>query len=204
MKIALIGATGMVGSRVLAEALERGHQVGAIARQAGTLAPRTGLTALPLDVNEGTALAAALAGHDVAVVSVKYSVVDPRPIVNAIQQADVPRILVVGGAGSLQAAPGVDLVDTPSFPAAYKGEALAAREFLRFLQGGGFAGDWSFVSPSALLQPGERTGKFRLGGDQLLVDAGGASRISVEDLAVALVDELETPGHSRRRFTVGY
>ena len=104
---------------------------------------------------------------------------------------------------SLQVAPGVDVVDTPSFPAAYKDEALAAREFLRFLRAG-YAPDWSFVSPSALLLPGERTGKFRIGGDQLLVDADGNSRISIEDLAVALIDELESPRHSRQRFTVGY
>lgn len=204
MKIALIGATGLVGARVLAEALDRGHQVTAIARQAGALAPRAGLAALPLDVNDSAALTAALSGHDAAVISVKYTVVDGRPLVKAIAEAGVPRLLAVGGAGSLQVAPGVDLVDTPSFPQAYKGEALAAREFLRFLQGTDAAPDWSLISPSALLQPGERTGKFRLGGDQLLVDADGASRISVEDLAVALVDELETPRHPRRRFTAGY
>ena len=203
MKIALIGATGMVGSRVLAEALQRGHQVGAIARNAGTLAPRAALRTLPLDVKDGAALATALAGHDVAVISVKYSQVDPRPILKAIQDAGVPRVLVVGGAGSLQAAPGVDLVDTPSFPAAYKDEALAARELLRLLRAGS-ALEWSFISPSALLQPGERTGQFRMGGDQLLVDAAGASRISVEDLALALVDELESPEHTGQRFTVGY
>lgn len=203
MKIALIGATGMVGSRVLAEALQRGHQVGAIARKAGTLAPREGLRTLPLDVGDGAALTAALAGHDVAVISVKYSQVDPRPILEAIQDAGVPRVLAVGGAGSLQAAPGVDLVDTPSFPAAYKDEALAARELLRLLRAGSPL-VWSFVSPSALLQPGERTGRFRIGGDQLLVDAAGASRISVEDLALAVVDELESPKHSGQRFTVGY
>ena len=203
MKIALIGATGQVGSRILSEALQRGHQVSAIARQAGTLAPRTGLTPVALDVADTGKLAAALAGHDVAVISVKYSVVDPRPILQAVQQVGVKRILVVGGAGSLQVAPGVDLVDTPDFPAAYKAEALAARECLRLLRSGS-ALDWSLVSPSALLQPGERTGKFRIGADQLLVDAGGASRISIEDLALALVDELESPRHSRQRFTVGY
>lgn len=203
MKIALIGATGQVGSRILAEALQRGHQVSAIARQANTLASRAGLTPVALDVADSGKLAAALAGHDVAIVSVKYSVVDARPILKAIEQAGVPRVLVVGGAGSLQVAPGVDLVDTPDFPAAYKEEALAAREILRLLRAG-TALDWSLVSPSALLQPGERTGKFRIGGDQLLVDAQGNSRVSLEDLALALVDELESPKHSRQRFTVGY
>lgn len=203
MKIALIGATGQVGSRIRAEALQRGHQVSAIARQANTLAPSAGLTPVALDVADSGKLAAALSGHDVAIVSVKYSMVDARPILKAIEQAGVPRVLVVGGAGSLQVAPGVDLVDTPNFPAPYKEEALAAREILRLLRAG-TALDWSLVSPSALLQPGERTGKFRIGGDQLLVDAQGNSRVSLEDLALALVDELESPKHSRQRFTVGY
>ncbi|HYP72222.1 MAG TPA: NAD(P)-dependent oxidoreductase [Variovorax sp.] len=203
MKIALIGATGQVGSRILAEALQRGHQVSAIARHADTLAPRAGLTPVALDVADSGKLAAALAGQDAAIVSVKYSVVDARPILKAIEQAGVPRVLVVGGAGSLQVAPGVDLVDTPEFPAPYKEEALAAREILRLLRAG-TALDWTLVSPSALLVPGERTGKFRIGGDQLLADAQGNSRISIEDLALALVDELEAPKHSRQRFTVGY
>lgn len=203
MKIALIGATGQVGSRILSEALQRGHQVSAIARQAGSLAPREGLTPVALDVADTDKFAAALTGHDAAILSVKYSVVDPRPILKAIEQAGVPRLLAVGGAGSLQVAPGVDLVDTPTFPDAYKGEALAARECLRLLRAGSPL-DWTLVSPSALLQPGERTGKFRIGGDQLLVDAAGASHISIEDLALALVDELESPRHARQRFTVGY
>ena len=203
MKIALIGATGQVGFRILGEALTRGHQVTAIARNPASLAPRDGLTALALDVTDGDKLAAALAGHDVAIISVKYSQVDAAPILEAVKHADVPRVLVVGGAGSLQAAPGVDLVDTPNFPAAYKGEALAARDFLRLLRQEPTI-DWTLVSPSALLQPGQRTGKFRIGGDELLVDAKGASHISIEDLAMALVDELESPRHSRQRFTVGY
>ena len=204
MKIALIGATGQVGSRILGEALERSHQVTAIARNPASLAPRAGLKALALDVSEeNDRLAAALAGHDVAIISVKYSQVDAAPILEAVKRAGVPRVLVVGGAGSLQVASGVDLVDTPSFPAAYKGEALAARDFLRLLRQE-TAIDWTLVSPSALLQPGQRTGQFRIGGDQLLVDAKGASHISIEDLALALVDDLESPRHSRQRFTVGY
>lgn len=203
MTIALIGATGQVGSRILGEALTRGHQVTAIARNPSSLAPRDGLTALALDVTDGDKLAAALAGHDVAVISVKYSQVDAAPILEAVKHAGVPRVLVVGGAGSLQVAPGADLVDTPNFPAAYKGEALAARDFLRLLRQEPTI-DWTLVSPSALLQPGQRTGKFRIGGDELLVDAKGASHISIEDLAMALVDELESPRHSRQRFTVGY
>jgi uncharacterized protein len=112
-------------------------------------------------------------------------------------------LLVVGGAGSLEVAPGVQLVDTPDFPEAYKPEALAGRDFLNVLRGEQEL-DWTFLSPSALFVPGERTGKFRLGTERLLVGSGGESRISMEDYAIALVDELETPRHSRQRFTVGY
>lgn len=203
MKIALIGATGQVGSQILAEALLRGHQVTAIARHAEAIDPQPGLSALALDVADGDKLAAALAGQDAVIISVKYSQVDPHPLIEAARRAGVRRVLVVGGAGSLQVAPGLDLVDAPDFPPAYKPEALAARDFLNFLRQEAVL-DWSFVSPSALLQPGQRTGQFRVGADQLLVDAKGVSSISIEDLALALVDELEQPRHSRRRFTVGY
>lgn len=112
-------------------------------------------------------------------------------------------MLVVGGAGSLEVAPGVQLVDTPEFPAQWKGTAEGAREALKLLRAEAEL-DWTMLSPSAHLEPGERTGRFRLGTDQLLVDAQGASRISVEDYAVAMIDELERPAHARRRFTVGY
>jgi uncharacterized protein len=115
----------------------------------------------------------------------------------------VKRFLVVGGAGSLETATGVNLVDTPEFPAAYKPESLAGREFLKLLRDEHQL-DWTFLSPSAAFAPGGRTGNFRLGGDRLLVDAAGASAISMEDYAIAMVDELETPRHARQRFTVGY
>ena len=124
-------------------------------------------------------------------------------MIGAVKKAGVKRLLVVGGAGSLEVSPGVQLVDTPDFPEAYKPEALAGRDFLNVLRGEREL-DWTFLSPSALFVPGERTGKFRLGTDRLLVDAKGESKISMEDYAIALVDELETPRHSRQRFTVGY
>lgn len=203
MKIALIGATGQVGSRVLAEALGRGHQVTAIARQAGALEQRAGLRTVALDVTDGEGLAAALAGHDAVVISVKYSNVAVAPLLDAVRRAGVPRVLLVGGAGSLQVAPGVDLVDTPDFPAAYKPEALAAREALRQLRSERTL-DWTLLSPSAFLQPGQRTGTYRVGSDSLLTDAKGESRITIDDLAHALVDELEQGKHHRSRFTVGY
>lgn len=119
------------------------------------------------------------------------------------RDAAVPRLLVVGGAGSLEVAPGVQLVDTPEFPAQWKGTAEGARDVLHLLRQEDTL-NWTMLSPSAMIAPGERTGSFRLGTDQLLVDAKGESRISVEDYAVAMIDELEKPAHARRRFTVGY
>ena len=204
MKIALIGATGLVGSRVLNEALERGHHVTAIARNTASIASRPGATPVSLDVvGHGERLAQVLAGQDAVVVSVKFSDVAIGPLLEAVRSAKVPRVLVVGGAGSLRVAPGIDLVDTPAFPAPYKAEALAARDALGLLRSDQTL-DWTLISPSALLQPGERTGHYRIGADELLVDATGASRISIEDLAQALVNELEQPAHRRSRFTVGY
>jgi len=203
MKIAIIGATGNVGSRLVNEALARGHQVTAIARGADKLAAQPGLTPKALDYTDTAKLAAALAGCDAVLGAVKYHSADGSHILDAVKQAGVKRLLAVGGAGSLEAAPGLDVVDTPDFPALWKPEALAAREFLRTLRKEQTV-DWTMLSPSALLEPGERTGKYRVGGDQLLVDAQGHSRISIEDLAKALIDELEQPRHSRKRFTVGY
>jgi len=203
MKIAIIGATGNVGSRLVNEALGRGHQVTAIARSAGKLPPQAGLSAQALDFADAGKLAAALAGQEAVLVAVKYHAGDANQILKAVKQAGVERLLAVGGAGSLEAAPGLDVVDTPDFPPLWKPEALAARDFLRTLRLESEL-DWTMLSPSALLEPGERTAKYRIGGDQLLVDAQGHSKISIEDLAKALIDELEKPQFSRKRFTVGY
>src|SRR3712207_2684030 len=203
MNVALIGATGNVGSRLLAELLRRGHIVTAIARNPDRAPSQSGVTAKRGDVADKAGLAALLAGHDAAISAVRFTDSDPRLLIDAVKAAGVPRYLVVGGAGSLEVAPGLKLMDAPSFPAAYRPEALGGAAFLDALRTETDL-DWTFVSPSALFVPGERTGKFRLGGDQLLKDAEGKSRISFEDFAVALVDELENPAHSRRRFTVGY
>lgn len=209
MNIAILGATGNVGTRLTDEALQRGHRVTALARSAESLPARAGLTTKNIDVAQADALARALAGHDAVISSLKFHGNDPRRIIEAVKAAGhanggkTPRLLVVGGAGSLFGAPGVQIVDTPEFPAAYKAEALAGREFLNTLKGETTL-DWTFLSPSALLAPGERTGKFRLGEDNLLVDAAGKSSISIEDYAIAMIDEVETPRHTRRRFTVGY
>lgn len=203
MKIALIGASGNVGSRIVAELVRRGHQVTAIARHPERIAAGPNVTAAKGDVQDPDGLARLLVGHDAAVSSVMFLASDPAKLIAAAKTSGVPRYLVVGGAGSLEVAPGMRLIDTPAFPAQYKAEATAGAEFLDQLRREPEL-DWTFLSPSALFVPGERTGKFRLGTDQLLVDTAGHSSISFEDFAVALVDEIETPRHRRARFTVGY
>jgi putative NADH-flavin reductase len=212
MKIALIGATGFIGSGLLKEALARGHQVTALVGHPEKLAPAEGLQAQASDVLDTPRLAAQLQGYD-AVISAfsghaqgeiyDYYMQGIRSILAAVKQARVPRLLVVGGAGSLEVAPGVQLLDTPGFPEIYRASAEGAREALKLLREES-ALNWTMLSPAALIQPGQRTGVFRLGGDSLLTDANGDSRISVEDYAVAMIDELEKPAHPRRRFTVGY
>ena len=202
-KVALIGASGFIGSRLLAELSARGHAVTAIVRNPEKVAALAGVTAVKGDVFDKDGLAGLLAGHDAVISAVHFTASDPQVLLAAVRQSGVQRYLVVGGAGSLEVAPGVKLFDTPEFPAIYLDEARKGGAFLDLLkQEQGL--DWTFLSPSALIQPGERTGKFRLGTDQLLVDAKGNSSISAEDYAIALVDELEKPAHGRRRFTVGY
>jgi putative NADH-flavin reductase len=203
MKIALIGATGNVGTRLISELRRRGHQVTAVARHPEKLDRQDGVNPAVADVQNENALAAVLAGHDVAIHSVKFLSTDPAKVIAATKAAKVPRLLVVGGAGSLEVTPGLTLVNSPDFPPEYKPETLAGVKFLDVLRQEKEL-DWTFVSPSSLFAPGERTGKFRLGKDKLLVGADGQSRISTEDFAIALVDELEQPKHSRERFTVGY
>jgi uncharacterized protein len=202
MKIALIGATGNAGSRILAELSRRGHHITAIARHPEKLPALSGVTPLQADAGDVAGLAAAIKGHDAVVSSVHFTASDPRKLIAAVHQAGVPRYLVVGGAGSLEVAPGVKLIDTPQFPAIYKAGAAAGGVFLDLLRQEPVL-DWTFLSPSAMFVPGERTGKFRLGRDQLLTNDKGSS-ISFEDYAIALADEIEKPAHSRQRFTVGY
>ena len=203
MKVAVIGATGNIGSKIVIELLTRGHDVSGITRHPEQLQPNVKFTAKRADLNDEAGLVELLAGHDAAISAVKFRLMDPNILIRAIKKVPVERLLVVGDAGSLEVAPGVQLVDTPEFPKPGKGEALAGREFLNILRGEREL-DWTFLSPSVLLEAGERTGKFRLGTDRLLVDENGESKISIEDYAVAMVDELESPRHSRRQFTVGY
>ena len=218
MKLALIGATGFVGAVVLAEALSRGHTITAIGRKLAGLPTHPNLTAVTLDVADGAALAKALAGHD-AVVSAfnpgretagddvyDQHVKGHRAIIDAVKASGVTRFVAVGGAASLKTKSGQEFIDSPEFPAEYepfKGGICGTRaQYYMLKDEPGL--DWVFLSPSVFLRPGERTGQFRLGKDEVLYGADGESRISLEDYAMALVDELETPAHHRERFTVGY
>lgn len=209
MKIALFG-TGMIGSRIAREALDRGHQVTAVVRTPGKLALKhEHLKEVQGDALDADAIAHASAGHDAVISALGAGIGDQQglldsnlALIKGVKQAGVPRLLVVGGAGSLEVKPGVQLVDLPEFPDAYKPPALAHRELLELYRKTDM--DWTYLSPAAVITPGERTGKFRLGKDQLVADAKGDSRISAEDFAVAMIDELEKPQHIRQRFTLGY
>ena len=215
MKIALIGATGFVGTAVVAELLQRGHHVTALVRNPAKLAPQPNLTSKALDANSPDAVATAVKGHDAVISAFNPGWDVPElyaqfmkgndAIVAGVEQSGVKRLLVVGGAGSLFVAPGVQMVDTPEFashvPPNIIPGAKAARDALTALRRN-TALDWTFLSPPALLAPGERSGKYRVGGEQLLMAGEAPAGISVADLAVAIVDEIETPRHVRARFTV--
>ena len=200
--VALIGASGNAGNRILKELSDRGHRVTGIARDPDKIARLPNVTAIAGDVLDQAALASLLRGHDAVISSVRFVGSDPALLIAAIRDASIKRYLVVGGAGSLEVTPGQRLVDQPSFPAAYKSEASKGGEFLDQLRKVDDL-EWTFLSPSALFTAGQRTGKFRLGKDQLLTTDSGSS-ISFEDYAIAMVDELERPAHLRQRFTVGY
>ncbi|MBR1124302.1 NAD(P)-dependent oxidoreductase [Bradyrhizobium lablabi] len=203
MKIAIIGASGNAGSRITRELAGRGHAVTAIARNPAGIAVLPNVVARAGDATDQAGLTQLLAGHDAAISSVHFLDSDPAKLIGAAKASGIGRYLVVGGAGSLEVAPGVRLVTTPGFPAPYKAEAEKGAAFLDLLRQEREL-NWTFLSPSALFAPGERTGRFRLGKDQLLTGADGKSWISFEDFAFALADEIERPAHIRARFTVGY
>ena len=202
MKIALIGASGNAGSQILGELSRRGHQITAIARHPEKIAVLPGVTPVKGDVYDAKALAELVRGHDAVASAVHFTASDPQLLLDAVRAAGIKRYMVVGGAGSLEVAPGKKLIDQPDFPEAYKAEAAGGSTFLDMLRATSDL-DWTFLSPSAMFVHGERTGVFRLGEDQLLSNAQGSS-ITFEDYAIAFVDELEHPRHIRRRFTVGY
>jgi putative NADH-flavin reductase len=197
MKIIVFGSTGMIGSRIATELEQRGHEVIGASRGTGT------------DITDRDSVAAAATGAD-AVVSaisargVDYTLTDvARSAVDGLRRADVKRLLIVGGAGSLEAAPGTRLMDTPDFPDEFKAEAGQGADALAFFRGISDL-DWTYVSPAAYIHPGERTGRYRLGGDELLVDENGNSEISAEDYAIAIADLLEQGAHQRGRVGVGW
>ena len=214
MKLAIIGASGFVGSALLDEALQRGHNVTAIVRHPEKISqvdPK--LTVKQGDAQDADALAELVSGHDAVLSAFNAGWTNPNlytdflkgceSIEKGTEQAGVKRLLVVGGAGSLEAAPGVQLVDTPQFPAEWKAGATSARDYLNVLRKNTTL-DWTFLSPAIMLEPGERTGTFRIGTEQPIFDEKGESKISVADLAVAILNEIEQPQFIQKRFTVGY
>ena len=197
MKIVLFGATGMIGSDIAAELDQRGHEVTRVDRSTGA------------DVTSPESVAAVAAGADAIISAVSargadYTLADvARSLVAGAHRAGVRRIVVVGGAGSLEVAPGVRLLDTPAVPAEWKAEALQHADALEVYRGSDDL-DWTFASPAASTHPGQRTERYRLGGDQLLVDEDGNSEISTEDYAIAIADLLKNGSHARERVSVAW
>ena len=211
LRIALFGATGMIGSRIAAEAARRGHQVTALARNPARVPTDVAnLHAAKADLLDAASVGAAVRGHDVVASAyapphgdVATLAKATHALVEGTRAAGLKRLVAVGGAGSLEVAPGKQLVDTDGFPDAYKAVALAHRDAFNYYRSVADL-DWTFFAPAALIAPGERTGKFRTGANTLLVDAEGNSRISAEDYAIAFVDELEQGRFIRQIATVAY
>jgi len=214
MKIALIGASGFIGSAILKEALDRDIAVTAIVRHPEKIKlEHPKLTKLKGDALDEENLSEIIKGHDAVISAYNAGWQNPdiyteqvaanHSIVDALHKSGIRRFLAVGGAGSLEVAPGVELINTPDFPALFKGGAMATREMLILLQKDADL-DWTFLSPPISIDPGKRTGNYRMGGDQVVFDSNGHSKITVADYAVAMIDELERPKHIRSRFTVAY
>jgi uncharacterized protein len=205
MNIAHIGATGKVGRKILEELLRRGHTVTAISRHpedAPAPASANVKTARG-DIAEPEKLAAAVKGHDAVISSAPFQPGSSHNLLDAIHISGVKRYVAVGGAGSLEVAPGKLLKDSGQIPAEWLPAINEGAQLLKLLRADKRL-DWTFFSPAAFIGPGERTGKFRLGGDQLIIGTDGKSAISYDDYAIALVDEVERPRHIRARFTIGY
>ncbi|AQS89135.1 NAD/NADP-binding protein [Neoasaia chiangmaiensis NBRC 101099] len=220
MNIVLLAATGRAGSTILNELVSRGHHVTAVARDTSKLPQPlpAGVTAVQDDLSDVEKLTKIVSGADAVVSAFGPTSSDPRyttdvaytdqlltttqRIIEAVRNAKVPRLIVVGGAGSLWFAPGVTVLESGHWPQPYVPIATSHQKTLAALKSSDI--NWTYFSPPVLIQPGERTGKFRLGGDDLIVDANGKSSVSFEDYAIALVDELEKPAHERARFTIGY
>jgi uncharacterized protein len=206
MRIIVFGANGRQGSRLVTEALERGHEVTAVVRsedRAGNVDERA--TVVVADALDPDRVAEVSAGHDAALNATRERHADvARGLLEGLSKAGVKRLVIVGGASSLEVAPGVRLFDTPEFRDEWKAEAASGIESLDVYRSADTDVDWTYVSPGALLEPGERTGQYRTGSEQLLVTDDGRSGISMEDFAIALLDEVEEPKHPRGRFTAAY
>ncbi|HEY0758321.1 MAG TPA: NAD(P)-dependent oxidoreductase [Acidisarcina sp.] len=211
MKVLLIGATGMAGSRILKELSSRGHQIIAFVRDPSTVPALPGVTGVAGDAFDPAGIAGAAHGAD-AIVSAYGPGTDPAGVgklldatsalIEGVKAVAAKRVVMIGGAGTLEVAPGVLLLDSTYLPAEWKPIATAHQSAFEMFKRSGLP--WTSISPAAFFAPGERTGKFRLGTDQLISDEKGESRISAEDFAIALVDELERPQHINQRFTIGY
>jgi putative NADH-flavin reductase len=207
MNVVLYGATGNAGSRILSELLRRGHKVTAVARNLSSLP--SGVDGKQDDLKDVGRIATIISGAD-AVVSAYAPPPDDtgqllgvtERLIAAVKKTGKIRLIVVGGAGSLEVAPGVSLLASGHLPAPWVPIATSHDKALKLLQSSDI--DWTYFSPAAFFEPGARTGKFRLGTDNLITDEKGESRISMEDYAIALVDELEKPAHERTRFSIGY
>ncbi|HTL89627.1 MAG TPA: NAD(P)-dependent oxidoreductase [Leptolyngbya sp.] len=221
MKLALFGANGMAGSRIAAEALMRGHDLTAIVRDRSrfslSLDCPTSFTGNIVVGNglDPTSVAALVPGQDAVISAIgpgANKASDPllaqdiitaaHSLIAGLARTEVRRLIIVGGAGSLEVAPGLRLVDTPDFPEIYRPASLAHCEALDIYKTCDL--DWTFISPAAFFEPGERTGQYRIGTDQLLVDTRGKSQISAEDYAIALLDEVERCHFLRRQITFAY
>lgn len=209
LRVALFGASGHIGSRIAQEALRRGHHVTAIVRHPDTMGSiHPDLRIVKGDVTDPVQVEVVARNHDVVASAIAPPEGEPRALVEAAKSlASVARagkrVVLVGGAGSLQVASGRQLLDSPGFPLDWRPVALAHRDALEVLRRQGGSA-WTVLSPSALIEPGERTGRFRWGTEQLLAGPSGDSRISMEDYAVAFVDELESAQNLGKRVTVGY
>ena len=208
MKVAVIGATGNAGSRITEELLKRGHHVRAIVRPHNSISAKSGLEVANSDLSDTAQLAEVLKGTDVVVSAYRPPTDDSNQIIGTTKRIsdavkkNNQRLLVVGGAGGLFVAPGVTVIASGHLPEPALPIATAHEQVYHDLKVSG--SDWTYFAPAGLFEPGEKTGKFRLGKDDLIADANGNSRISMEDYAIAAVDELEKPKHRGERFTIGY
>jgi uncharacterized protein len=209
MNVVVYGATGNSGKEIVKELLSRGHTVTGVARNVSSLKAAQGLTVKTDDLSKVDAIAAVIKGAD-AVVSAYAPPPDNTDAmigvtereIEAVKKAGAKRLLVVGGAGLLEVAPGVTLIKSGHLPAEYLPIATSHEKALGVLRASDI--NWTYLSPGAYFVPGERTGKFRLGTKELVSDAKGESKISFADYAIALVDEIEKPAHERGSFSVGY